>query len=256
MFAWKFSNARAFFGKSGFWQKLTVLWWIAAQTAWSAPGNSSDYTDQRERMVQEQMILRDVHDKAVLDAMGAVPRHEFVPEEYQPDAYADEPLPIGFGQTISQPYIVALMTELLQLKGGEKVLDVGTGSGYQAAILTKFTPNVFTIEIIPELHRVALDRLKAYGLDAEHVVLGDGYYGVEKEAPFDAIVVTAAADHIPPPLIKQLRPGGRMVIPIGPVHSVQRLVLLEKDNEGKVHTRTVLPVAFVPLTGGPANTGE
>jgi protein-L-isoaspartate(D-aspartate) O-methyltransferase len=191
-----------------------------------------------------------VTNKSVLDALLRVPRHKFVEADWQRQAYNDHPLPIGHGQTISQPYIVALMTEMLELKPSDKVLEIGTGSGYQAAVLTEITTNVYTIEIVKPLAQQAQKRLKAFGLTEDQVRPGDGYYGVEAHAPFDAIIVTAAADHIPPPLIKQLRPGGRMVIPIGPVHSTQRLVMVEKDDQGKVKTRSVLPVRFVPLTGG------
>lgn len=183
--------------------------------------------------------------------MRSVPRHWFVPEPMQRDAYSDRPLPIGYGQTISQPYIVALMTALLDLKPGAKVLEIGTGSGYQAAVLTKFTPEIYTIEIVGALQKQAIPRLQRFGLGPERVIHGDGYFGLEKEAPFDGIIVTAAADHIPPPLIQQLRPGGRMIIPIGPVHATQRLVVVTKDQAGKVRSQTVTPVKFVPLTGGP-----
>jgi protein-L-isoaspartate(D-aspartate) O-methyltransferase len=195
---------------------------------------------------------RAIRNAKVIDAMGSVPRHLFVPPELQREAYADRPLPIGYGQTISQPYIVALMTELLDPQEGWKVLEIGTGSGYQAALLTKFTSNIYTIEIVEPLHKQALQRLKQFGLGADRVLHGDGYFGIEKAAPFDGIIVTAAADHIPPPLIQQLRPGGRMVLPIGPVHATQRLVVVEKDAAGKVRTQTHHPVRFVPLTGGPA----
>ncbi|MDQ3313356.1 MAG: protein-L-isoaspartate(D-aspartate) O-methyltransferase [Verrucomicrobiota bacterium] len=187
----------------------------------------------------------------VLNAMRSVPRHLFVPANMQRDAYADRPLPIGYGQTISQPYIVALMTELLDPKPGAKILEVGTGSGYQAAVLTKFTPNVYTMEIVEPLQKQALPRLQKFGLGPERVINGDGYFGLEKIGPFDGIIVTAAADHIPPPLLQQLRPGARMIIPIGPVHATQRLVMVEKDAGGKVRSRSVHPVNFVPLTGGP-----
>jgi protein-L-isoaspartate(D-aspartate) O-methyltransferase len=192
-----------------------------------------------------------IQNPKVLEAVGAVPRHLFVPENMQRDAYADRPLPIGFGQTISQPYIVAMMTELLNPKPDWKVLEVGTGSGYQAALLTKFTPDVYTMEIVEPLQKQAAPRLQKFGLGADRVLPGDGYFGLEKAAPFDGIIVTAAADHIPPPLLQQLKPGGRMVIPIGGVHATQRLVVVEKDQSGKVRSRTVLPVQFVPLTGGP-----
>jgi len=187
----------------------------------------------------------------VLAAMRTVPRHWFVPPAMQRDAYANRPLPIGFGQTISQPYIVALMTEMLDPKPGDKILEVGTGSGYQAAILTSFTPHVHTIEIVEPLHKQAVPLLQKFGLGPERVLSGDGYFGLEKAAPFDGIIVTAAADHIPPPLIQQLKPGGKMIIPIGPVHATQRLVAVEKDSSGKVRSRAVHPVKFVPLTGGP-----
>ena len=204
------------------------------------------------RNVHEHIGIRNAR---VLEAIRTVPRHLFVPPNMQRDAYANRPLPIGYGQTISQPFIVAMMTELLDPKPGSKILEVGTGSGYQAAVLMKFTPNVYTIEIVEPLHQQAAPRLQRLGLGADRVVHGDGYFGIEKAAPYDGIIVTAAADHIPPPLIQQLKPGGRMVIPIGPVHATQRLVVVEKDAGGKVRSRSVHPVKFVPLTGGP-RTGE
>lgn len=191
-----------------------------------------------------------IRNRKVLDAMESVPRHWFVPAELQRFAYEDRPLPIGNGQTISQPYVVAFMTQLLDPQPDCKILEVGTGSGYQAAVLTKFSPQVYTIEIVEPLYRQALVRLKRFGLDSEHVRLGDGYRGIPQAAPFDRIIVTAAADQIPRPLIEQLRPGGRMVIPVGPQRGMQRLVVLEKDATSKVHTRTSHPVKFVPLTGG------
>ena len=203
-------------------------------------------------IAQQRQVDHDrIEDTKVLDAMRSVPRHWFVPPNMQSEAYADRPLPIGYGQTISQPYIVAKMTELLDPKPGSKILEIGTGSGYQAAILTKFTPDVYTIEIVGALHQQAVPRLQKFGLGADRVIHGDGYFGLEKAAPFDAIIVTAAADHIPPPLIQQLKPGGRMVIPVGPVHATQRLVVVRKQEDGKVRSTTVIPVRFVPLTGGP-----
>ena len=205
---------------------------------------------ERKRMVEEQVRSRGVTNQAVLEGMRRVPRHRFVESDMQGQAYEDHPLPIGYGQTISQPYIVALMTELLDLKPGEKALEVGTGSGYQAAVLAEITTNIYTIEIVGPLYEKALKRLREMGFPEGRVRHGDGYFGWEEQAPFDAIIVTAAADHIPPPLLKQLRPGGRMVIPIGPVHATQRLVIVQKDPDGKVKTRSVLPVRFVPLTGG------
>ncbi len=185
----------------------------------------------------------------VMAAMGQTPRHEFVPERRRDDAYRNSPLPIGHGQTISQPYIVALMTDLLDAGPGDRVLEVGTGSGYQAAVLAPLVARVFTIEIIPPLGRTAAERLKRLGYGNVETRIGDGYYGWEDEAPFDAIVVTAAASHIPPPLVQQLKPGGRMVIPVGERFHVQYLTLVTKDADGHVTVRELLPVAFVPLTG-------
>jgi protein-L-isoaspartate(D-aspartate) O-methyltransferase len=195
-------------------------------------------------------IGRDSMDPRVMAVLAEVPRHEFVPENQRPHAYENRPLPIGHGQTISQPYIVALMTDLLQPKAGDRVLEIGTGSGYQAAVLAGLVKEVFTIEIIAELGHQAADRLQRLGYENVTVRTGDGYYGWQEEAPFDGIVVTAAADHIPPPLIRQLNPGGRMVIPVGSRFMVQQLVLVEKDAEGATTTRQILPVIFVPLTGG------
>lgn len=187
-------------------------------------------------------------DPKVLAVLGEVPRHEFVPPEEQAHAYEDRPLPIGYGQTISQPFIVALMTDLLDVAAGERVLEVGTGSGYQAAVLARLAERVFTIEIIPELGRAAEQRLAAYPNVA--VRIGDGYYGWPEAAPFDGILVTAAASAVPPPLVQQLKTGGRMVIPVGGRFAVQQLMLVEKDAQGRVTTRQLLPVRFVPLTGG------
>ena len=186
----------------------------------------------------------------VLDVMSGVPRHAFVPDDVRANAYEDRPLPIGFGQTISQPYIVALMTDLLEVKPGSIVLEVGTGSGYQAAVLAPLAARVFTVEIVPQLAARAGDRLATLGYDNVRVRAGDGYYGWQEEAPFDGIIVTAAASHIPPPLIAQLRAGGRMVIPVGGPFFVQQLMLVEKGADGTVTSRQLLPVRFVPLTGG------
>jgi protein-L-isoaspartate(D-aspartate) O-methyltransferase len=184
--------------------------------------------------------------RAVLDR---VPRHRFVPERYRDHAYDNRPLPIGQGQTISQPLIVALMTALLQLEPEDKVLEIGTGSGYQAAVLSRLVKRVYSIEIVPELGEAAARRLAELGYDNIETRIGDGYYGWPEQAPFDAIIGTAAAGVIPPPLIEQLKPGGRMVIPVGPRYRTQELVVVEKDAAGKVTRRNVLPVAFVPLTG-------
>ena len=186
----------------------------------------------------------------VLAAMGRVPRHEFVPERLRDIAYADRPLPIGHGQTISQPYIVALMTDLLKPEAGQVVLELGTGSGYQAAVLAALGLEVYSLEIVPELGRAAARRLERLGYGKARVKLGDGYDGWPEKGPFDAIVVTAAAGHVPPPLLEQLKPGGRMVIPVGKPFMVQQLVLVSKDAGGNLSTRQLLPVRFVPLTGG------
>jgi protein-L-isoaspartate(D-aspartate) O-methyltransferase len=195
-------------------------------------------------------LYRDaVGDPATLAAMRAVPRHAFVPEKQVRRAYADSPLAIGYGQTISQPFIVALMTELLQVKPGERILEIGTGSGYQAAVLSELTPFVYTIEIIEPLHREVVERFARLGYKTIEARLGDGYDGWAEHAPFDGIIVTCAAGHVPPPLWEQLKPGGRMVIPIGGVYDTQRLVVLTKDQDGRRRSRNVLPVRFVPMTG-------
>jgi protein-L-isoaspartate(D-aspartate) O-methyltransferase len=202
-----------------------------------------------ETLTARNYLNRDSLDRKVTDALLKVPRHEFVRDFERPFAYANRPLPIGHGQTISQPFIVAIMTELLNLQKTDRVLEVGTGSGYQAAILAEIADSVYSIEIIEPLAKWAADNLKRTGYDSVHTRTGDGYYGWEEAAPFDAIVVTAVASHIPPPLIKQLKPGGRMIIPVGAQFMTQYLVLVTKDNEQKVTTRQILPVSFVPLTG-------
>ena len=186
-------------------------------------------------------------DRAVLDVIGRVPRHDYVPADELRHAYENRPLGIGYGQTISQPYIVALMTTLAQPGKDRKILEIGTGSGYQAAVLAEFGARVYTIEIVEPLAAQAARRLQPYGNVATRI--GDGYYGWKEEAPFDAIVVTAAASAIPPPLLVQLKPGGRMVIPVGSSFFTQTLLLVEKDANGRVRTRQLLPVRFVPLTG-------
>jgi protein-L-isoaspartate(D-aspartate) O-methyltransferase len=189
-------------------------------------------------------------DKKVMAAMGKVPRHEFVPDYQTAFAYNNRPLPIGYGQTISQPYIVALMTDILELNSDDVVLEIGTGSGYQAAVLAELVDKVYTIEIIEALAKQAQKRLARLGYDNVQVKMADGYYGWKQHAPFDGIIVTAAASHIPPPLLKQLKPGGRMIIPVGERFYVQYLMLVEKNEQGKLKTRQILPVAFVPFTGG------
>ena len=197
-------------------------------------------------MVQDQIVARGIMDSPTLHAMRTVPRHEFVPPELTRYAYDDSPLPIGYGQTISQPYIVAKMTELIGPNKGQRVLEVGTGSGYQAAVLAEIVDSVFTIEIIPELAASSAERLGRLGYKNVIVRQGDGYMGWHEHAPFDAIMVTAAAEEIPKPLIDQLNEGGVMVIPVGPSESVQALTLVRKQAQG-VFTQTLLPVRFVPL---------
>lgn len=186
-------------------------------------------------------------DESVFAVLERVPRHLYVPPSQQREAYDNRPLPIGYGQTISQPYIVALMTALARPRSGQKILEVGTGSGYQAAVLAEFGAHVYTIEIIEPLGKRAAQRLRGYANVETRI--GDGYYGWKEQAPFDAIVVTAAASSIPPPLLTQLKPGGRMVIPVGSSFFTQTLLLVEKDARGRARTRQIAPVVFVPLTG-------
>ncbi len=234
---------------------LALFWTLAACIAHAADGRASD----RQRMILEMIdnaravgpvAGRPGISEPVLDVMGGIPRHAFVPEDQRRHAYDNRPLPIGYGQTISQPYIVALMTDLLDLDGQGTALEIGTGSGYQAAVLARLTRETYTIEIVPQLAQSAADRLDRLGFGNVMVQEGDGYYGWEEHAPFDAIVVTAAASHIPPPLIRQLKPGGKMVIPVGAAFFVQELMLVEKTADGQIRTRHLLPVRFVPLTGG------
>ncbi|MCS7040921.1 MAG: protein-L-isoaspartate(D-aspartate) O-methyltransferase [Anaerolineae bacterium] len=207
------------------------------------------YLNARLRMVEETMRRRGLKDERVLKVMEKVPRHEFVLPQYLPEAYADHPLPIGYGQTISQPYIVALMTELLQLEPHDKVLEIGTGSGYQAAVLAELVDEVWTIEIIPELAQSAAERLQRLGYTNVHIRTADGYYGWPEEQPFDAIIVTAAPDHIPQPLLAQLADGGVMVVPVGPPGGYQTLWQLIKTGD-EVKAFNMGGVAFVPLVGG------
>jgi protein-L-isoaspartate(D-aspartate) O-methyltransferase len=203
-------------------------------------------------MVREQIESRGITNAPVLAALRKVPRHEFVPADWVERAYDDSPLPIGYNQTISQPYIVALMTDLAQLTPQSKVLEVGTGSGYQAAILAEIVGEVYSIEIIEPLAASVTERLARLGYKNVNVKHGDGYLGWPEHAPFDAIVVTAGADHVPPPLIEQLKPGGRMVIPVGQLPGQQSLWLIEKSMDGTIIQRQIAPVAFVPLTRAPA----
>jgi len=211
------------------------------------PDTSWKHQRLRNRMVDQQIAARDVSAPAVLDAMRAVPRHRFAPEHPPELAYSDRPLPIGHEQTISQPYIVARMTELVTPRGADRVLEIGTGSGYQAAVLAEIVDSVFTIEIIPELARMARTRLDTLGYDNVVVRTGDGYKGWPERAPFDVIVVTAAPEEIPPPLLDQLAPGGRMIVPVGPTGRTQRLTLINKSADGQITRRAVAAVRFVPF---------
>jgi protein-L-isoaspartate(D-aspartate) O-methyltransferase len=226
---------------------------------WTAsPLSADEYAQDRRQLVE--LIEQDVRDTSlyldrealdprVMAAIGRVPRHEFVPDKERKHAYENRPLAIGHGQTISQPYIVALMTDLVRPRANDTALEIGTGSGYQAAVLAELTSQVFSIEIIEELGEQAAERLSRLGYDKVTTRTGDGYYGWEEHAPFDVIVVTAAAGHVPPPLLTQLKPGGRMVIPVGSSFLTQQLVLIEKQADGELVTRQILPVMFVPLTG-------
>lgn len=208
------------------------------------------FTEIRAGMVSDQIESRGVRDPGVLKAMREVPRHEFIPAGRDSGAYGDHPLPIGSGQTISQPYIVAFMTEALELKPGDKVLEIGTGSGYQAAILSKLTPKVFSIEIVCELERSARETLDRLGFGSVRTKCADGYRGWPEEAPFDAIILTAAPEDIPPPLLEQLKDGGRLVAPVGKYP--QELIKVRRKGTKFVRT-TLLPVVFVPMTGEAQN---
>ena len=208
------------------------------------------YEKQRERMVKTQMEARGINDRSTLRALRKVPRHLFVPEQQVSTAYEDSPLPIGYGQTISQPYIVAYMTQVIRPAANQRVLEVGTGSGYQAAVLAEIIDSVYTIEIIKELAAEARSRLTKLGYQNVKVRNADGYYGWKEFAPFDAIVVTAASEHIPPPLIEQLKECGKMIIPVGSPFMVQQLMLVEKTKGKKIRTTSLMPVRFVPFTRG------
>lgn len=226
--------------------------WVLIFILFFSPSASADdaYQSRREIMVRTQIEERGITDRATIQAMRAVPRHLFVPSYLTVGAYQDQPLPIGFGQTISQPYIVAYMTERVRPQAGHKVLEIGTGSGYQAAVLAQIVNQVYTIEIVPELGNLSRERLQKQGYRNVHVRVADGYDGWPEQAPFDAIVVTAAADYIPPPLIRQLKEGGRMVIPVGSPFLVQTLMLVEKE-KGSVKTTSLVPVRFVPFRRSP-----
>ena len=212
---------------------------------------ADDYADLRESMVREQILARGVSDGNVLAALRGVPRHRFVPPSQVRQAYNDHPLPIGNGQTISQPYIVAFMSELLDLRKSHKVLEIGTGCGYQAAVLSLLAGEVYSIEIVEELGVQARERLRSLGYDNVEVKIGNGYAGWPQQAPFDRIILTAAPNELPQALVDQLKPRGRLVAPVGPVYGNQELVVVTKDAQGKVRREPVLPVRFVPMVQGP-----
>jgi protein-L-isoaspartate(D-aspartate) O-methyltransferase len=221
---------------------------------WDAYGQNPDRTEvqfrEGRRAMTRHIAAQGVRDSATLAAMRSVPRHEFVPAEHVNRAYGDHPLPIGYGQTISQPYIVAYMTEVLRVEPGMSVLEVGTGSGYQAAVLAAVGCQVYTVEIFQILADMARRRLERLGFADVSIRHADGHNGWPEAAPFDAVIVTAAAGYIPPALVEQLKPGGRMVIPVGSVYGIQNLILVTKDEAGEVGTRNLLPVRFVPMLSG------
>ena len=240
---------------------LVVAVMFAGTTMKPAPLRVEEITHAKARqaMVAEINALaeqtaaesgRPQFSEKVMGVMGRLPRHRFVPAALADEAYENIPLPIGYGQTISQPYIVALMTDLLDITPDTKVLEIGTGSGYQAAVMAALGAQVFTIEIVPQLGEQASQRFDNLGLKNIQTKIGDGYFGWKKEMPFDRIIVTAAAGHVPPPLIRQLKAGGRMVIPVGRPYWFQFLTMIDKSNDGKLSIRQLLPVVFVPLTGG------
>ncbi len=227
-----------------------ILFWVLSFSIVQYVNAEVDrFTKPRQRMVDVQLKGRDITDPQVLTVMARVPRHQFVSKTLVSQAYEDHPLPIGEGQTISQPYIVALMTQALGIQPGEKVLEVGTGSGYQAAVLAELTKNVYTIEIRPKLAKEASKRLNNLGYTTVQVKQGDGYFGWQEVAPFDAIIITAAANHISPLLLKQLKPGGRMILPLGSTTFFQTLTLINKRADKTTDVRHLITVSFVPMIG-------
>ncbi len=229
---------------------VTVLIAVPSGVRGQDPARTDAQFREARLAMARHIAAQGVRDSATLAAMRSVPRHEFVPTEHLNRAYGDHPLPIGYGQTISQPYVVAYMTEVLHLRAGMTVLEVGTGSGYQAAVLGAIGCRVRTVEIFRILADMAGKRLERLGFDGVTVRHGDGHHGWVDAAPFDAIIVTAAAGYIPPVLVEQLKHGGRMVIPVGSVYGIQNLILVTKDEEGNVNTRNLLPVRFVPMLTG------
>ena len=239
-----------------YWQ-TSCRWLAVALALLSALAVAADdgmSTERRAMVATVAAMARDFRaggiDARVLAALERLPRHEFVPAPLRASAYENRPLPVGYGQTISQPYIVAVMTDLLRVGAGDTALEIGTGSGYQAAVLAELGVKVSTIEIVEPLAREAAERLRRLGYGGIATRIGDGYHGWPEQGPFDAIMVTAAASHVPPPLLRQLKAGGRMVIPVGPPFQTQQLMLVEKRADGTLLTRQLMPVIFVPLTGG------
>jgi protein-L-isoaspartate(D-aspartate) O-methyltransferase len=231
-----------------FWGAARAIAVEDPKSDWPRP-RSDERQGERLRMVQEQLESRGIRNPVVLEAMRNVPRHWFVPRSSRPMAYRDGPAPIGHAQTISQPYIVAFMTEALSISRDSKVLEVGTGLGYQAAVLADITPHVFTIEIVEPLARQAMETFKERGYETIKAKIGDGYAGWPEEAPFDAIIVTCAPGHVPPMLVEQLKPGGRLCIPVGPPGTGQKLMRITKQEDGTTKSEDLLPVSFVPMTG-------
>lgn len=228
--------------------KLSLLISVVILLFSTCPAEQDTYHKARQQMVKNQLEARGITDEATLNAMRKVERHRLVPQEQMKNSYADRPLPIGGGQTISQPFMVAFMTEAIKPRPDMKVLEIGTGSGYQAAVLAEIVDEVYTIEIVEELARRVKGDLREMGYTNIHFKVGDGFHGWEEQAPFDAIIVTAAPDEVPPHLLEQLKEGGSMVIPVGARGSVQNLQLIEKSPKGKIRTRELMPVRFVPFT--------
>jgi protein-L-isoaspartate(D-aspartate) O-methyltransferase len=226
---------------------FSLIPWPSGESGQAATQSADRFAAAREQMVARQVAARGIADQRVLAAMRAVPRHLFVAPGTEDEAYEDRPVPIGHGQTISQPYIVAFMTDLARVRPGDRVLEIGTGSGYQAAVLSRLADSVYTIEIVAPLAERAKKVLDALGCNNVTTRIGDGYAGWPEAAPFDAIVVTAAPDHVPPALVAQIKNGGRLVIPVGAVNDVQDLRVIEKDANGQTRSRDVAPVRFVPL---------
>src|SRR5438067_5484468 len=243
-FAWVGSGVFFIVRRTSHWLIVVLL---AAAGCGQKPASVADLASERQRMVHGQLMSRGVRDKRVLAAFSKVPREEFVPQDSRAASYTDQPLPIGYGQTISQPYIVAFMTEQLHPSSGDRVLEIGTGSGYQAAVLAGLVGEVYSIEIIESLEETAEATLQRLGYKNVHVKVGDGYKGWPKHAPFDSIIVTCAPERVPQPLIDQLKEGGRMIIPVG-AKFAQELYLLDKK-DGRLEQSAVLPVRFVPMAG-------